>query len=132
MQRTTYLTFAIGIAALLVSILIGLIATRWIVRPLLQLHAAAIALKNDAFDVDSIAHLIRRPDELGQLAKVFEEMAQVILSREQSLSDQIHQLREESADAKRTALSNQSGINFQALLLRSQQVRQGVESDRNN
>lgn len=130
LQRTAYLTLATGLAALFGSILLGLFATRWLVRPILQLNAAAIDVKNQTFDVNSIADLIRRPDELGQLAKVFEEMAQVILAREQSLADQVEQLREETDNAKKAAIATQGGMNLQVLLMRSQQVRQLVEHGR--
>lgn len=130
-QRTTQLTFLVGISAVLLSTILGLWGTQWIVRPILELNAAANEVKLHTFKPSSLAHLVRRPDELGQLAKVFEEMAQVVLVREQSLAEQVQQLQEQSDSERKAAIATRSGNQVQALLARSRQVRELAEHHRN-
>jgi hypothetical protein len=44
----------------------------------------------------------RRPDELGQLARVFQRMAQEVAAREQQFKHQIQTLRVEIDEAKKS------------------------------
>lgn len=65
-------TFILCILALLGSVLVGLVTSRWITRPILQLKDAAIDLAQGNFDQDIDIH---RKDELGILAGAFNSMA---------------------------------------------------------
>src|SRR5262245_49790054 len=51
---------------------------------------------------DSLAEVSRRPDELGQLARVFQRMAQEVAAREQQFKHQIQTLRVEIDEAKKS------------------------------
>ncbi|KST65519.1 AAA-like domain-containing protein [Mastigocoleus testarum] len=65
-------TIALCITALIVAIIIGILTTRWITRPILKVNSAAKSLASGNW-----GQKIRldRKDELGQLAKSFNTMA---------------------------------------------------------
>lgn len=66
-----------------------------------RLTAAAVALEQQTFDAASLTEVAQRPDELGKLACVFQEMAQEIQRREEQLRQQVADLRIEIDQAKR-------------------------------
>jgi two-component system, cell cycle response regulator len=51
--------------------------------------AAAAAIKANTFQPESLDEVASRPDELGQLALVFQEMARQVYAREQHLQRQV-------------------------------------------
>jgi DNA-binding response OmpR family regulator len=55
-------------------------------------HAAA-AVQDETFEPEMLAEVAVRNDELGQLARVFQRMADEIYLREQRLKQQMHELR---------------------------------------
>ncbi len=63
-------------------------------------HAAA-AVEAGTFDADCLVDVIRRADELGQLARVFQNMAREVYAREQRLKQQLQELRIEIDEAKK-------------------------------
>ena len=58
-----------------------------------QVTAAAVAIKANTFQTEILDEVAARPDELGQLAQVFQEMARQVYAREQHLQQQVLQLR---------------------------------------
>jgi MinD-like ATPase involved in chromosome partitioning or flagellar assembly/DNA-binding response OmpR family regulator len=58
-----------------------------------RLTTAAAAVELKTFDPDSLSDLAQQPDKLGQLARVFQRMAQKINSREQYLEQQVQRLQ---------------------------------------
>ncbi|MBW4472517.1 MAG: cyclic nucleotide-binding domain-containing protein [Stenomitos rutilans HA7619-LM2] len=134
-EQTAQFTLILGGVVLLLGLAIGLLATRWLVNPLLRLNTAAAALKAGQFDPTSITQETARADEIGQLARVFLEMAEVVQSREQSLQSRVQHLMHESDQAKKAALAMQTGngmINPHLLLARSRQARLYAETRRQN
>ena len=134
-EQTTQITVFIGGGVLLLGLLIGITASRWLVNPLLRLNAAADQLKAGKFDPETIASETSRSDEIGQLARVFGEMAVVVQSREQSLQEQVQHFKDETNKAKEAATALQSGngmINPHLLLQQSRQIRLQVESRQQN
>lgn len=63
------------------------------VQQVRQVTDAAGAVEEGGFRVESLDDVSRRPDDLGQLARVFQRMAQEVASREQRLRQEVHQLR---------------------------------------
>src|SRR5438034_7631542 len=54
-----------------------------------RVTAAAVAIKNNTFQRESLDEVASRSDELGQLAQVFQEMASQVYAREQQLQRQL-------------------------------------------
>src|SRR5213080_2460557 len=96
-----------------------------------QVTAAAAAIKNNTFQTESLDEVASRPDELGQLALVFQEMARQVYAREQQLQRQMLQLRIE-IDQQRRA-SEVPDITesdyFQQLLGKADELRNRVRAD---
>lgn len=67
-----------------------------------QVTSAAAAVEAQQFTVEMLADVVKRPDELGQLARVFQRMAREIAAREEQLKQQIQVLRIEIDQAKKT------------------------------
>jgi DNA-binding response OmpR family regulator len=67
-----------------------------------RVTAAAAAVETGEFDPGTLEQVAERPDELGQLARVFRRMAREVRAREQRLKQEVRQLRIE-IDETRTA-----------------------------
>jgi len=63
-------------------------------------HAAA-AVEAGQFAAEMLVDIVKRPDELGRLARVFERMAHEIAAREEQLKQQIQVLSIEIDQAKK-------------------------------
>jgi DNA repair ATPase RecN len=68
-----------------------------------HLTNAAAAVEAETFDPDSLSGVVARPDELGQLARVFQRMAREVSARQQQLQQQVQELRIELNEAKQHA-----------------------------
>ncbi|MEH1782785.1 MAG: cyclic nucleotide-binding domain-containing protein [Nostoc sp.] len=125
-QRTRDVTIIVGLGVLAFSLLMGLVVTRWLTKPILEMNDAAKQIASSEFDLNSLTPLAKRSDEIGQLARVFQEMADIIYSREKSLKDRVQQLLSETDKAKKTALLKQmtGNVDFQELLMRSRSCRE--------
>lgn len=62
---------------------------------------AAAAVEAGAFELDSLDSVARRGDSLGQLARVFQNMARQVYAREQSLRQKVQELQIEIDEAKK-------------------------------
>ena len=62
---------------------------------------AAAAVESGTFECDSLDLVAERDDALGQLARVFQNMAHQVYAREQSLRRQVQELRVEIDEAKK-------------------------------
>jgi DNA-binding response OmpR family regulator/tRNA A-37 threonylcarbamoyl transferase component Bud32 len=58
-----------------------------------RLTEAAAAIENETFDPESLSDVAGRPDSLGQLTRVFQQMAHEFYLREQRLKQQVEELR---------------------------------------
>lgn len=61
--------------------------------------APAAAIQANSFEPESLDEVVSRPDELGQLAQVFQEMVRQVSAREQQWHQQMLQLRIEMNQA---------------------------------
>lgn len=122
-----------GIFAL-IALLINWLLKRTVIEPIIPLAKLAQEISNDEIHADAINELnlrklnkvARRADELGQLARVFQLMTEVVHSREQTLKQQVQQLRNEKDSAKNlTNLMTKKGkiIRWQHLLLTAKRIR---------
>src|SRR6266567_1791925 len=93
--------------------------------------AAAAAIKANTFQPGSLDEVARHPDELGQLALVFQEMAHQVYAREQQLQRQVQQLRieiDQARNASEVAEITES-VFFQQLLGRADELRNRARAD---
>ena len=96
-----------------------------------RVTAAAVAIKNNTFQKESLDEVSSRSDELGQLAQVFQEMAVQVYAREQRLQQEVQQLRIEidhSRKIREVADITESEY-FQQLLGKADELRNRVKSD---
>src|SRR5712692_1838983 len=96
-----------------------------------RVTAAAAAIKGNTFQSESLDEVARRPDELGQLALVFQEMARQVYAREQQLQRQVQQLRiviDQARNASEVAEITESDY-FQQLLGRADELRNRARAD---
>ncbi|MDF0552811.1 response regulator [Kamptonema sp. UHCC 0994] len=87
-NRTTML---LCLGALLLATIVGILTSRWIVRPILKLKDAAIALSQGEFDREVN---LERTDELGVLAHAFNSMAKQLQESFTSLENKNAELQQ--------------------------------------
>jgi len=96
-----------------------------------RVTAAAAAIKANTFQSESLDEVAKRPDELGQLAQVFQEMARQVYAREQQLQRQVQQLRieiDQERRAREVADITESEY-FQQLLGKADELRNRARAD---
>lgn len=100
----TQLAKANGITVLLVggAMAIGaLVLARGIVKPIRALTGAAQALEKEDFDPKELNKVANSQDDIGQLVRVFLQMAQQVKVREEKLKQQVMELRIEIDQSKK-------------------------------
>jgi CRP-like cAMP-binding protein/HAMP domain-containing protein len=124
-EATKQQSILLGLSVLGVSVILGILATRWLVRPILRLSTAAMQMGNSEFDPASLAPLTQRSDEIGQLAQVFQQSFAVVHDREESLHTRVQELTEETTKLKQLETANRMGgtAHLRDLLGRSQHLR---------
>lgn len=105
-------TTLLGVAALLLSTILGYLLAGWIIRPVFTITDVAANIEDQKWELDPLTKVSDRTDELGQLARVFQKMAQELRAREQALKQQVRELSIQIDHAKR-----------------EQQVKEIVEND---
>jgi two-component system, cell cycle response regulator len=95
------------------------------------LTAAAAAIKANTFELECLDGIAKRPDELGQLAQVFQDMARQVYARQQQLQQQVQQLRieiDQARKAREVAEITESDY-FQQLLSKADELRNQARAD---
>ena len=116
-----------GITAI-IALLLGLSIS----RPIHALTVAAQALEYDDFDAhvlelhESLAQLAHRQDDIGQLVRVFLQMAEEVRMRDQKLKMQVQELHIEIDEAKRASQVTEITENeyFQQLQKKIQKLKE--------
>jgi methyl-accepting chemotaxis protein len=101
LRQQLQLTAVVAVVVLSVGLLASVVLARRVTRPVAQLTAAAADIEAEVFEVEKLAGVAQRPDELGQLASVFQRMAREVYAREQRLKQQVQQLRIEIDEVKK-------------------------------
>ncbi|AFZ01384.1 cache domain-containing protein [Calothrix sp. PCC 6303] len=121
--RIFAIVMAFGVVVL--SLFLGVLVTRWLAKPILGLSHAAEKITSEEFDLASLKitlePITKRSDELGELADIFQKMAQEVYEREVDLKNKVNQLADR---ANKATLAKQS--NVQELLARSQKARDKI------
>lgn len=118
-------TLIIIITMLGANILIGLAISAWLLKPIKNLMTAAKEIEEESFDPEELATVAQRQDELGQMARVFQEMGSTIAERQNGMKSQLIKLREEKDEAKKIAIASQLGQtnSLQTILDRARAAR---------
>lgn len=66
-----------------------------------QLTAAAVAIENEVYAPESLDDVAARPDELGQLGRVFQQTIRELARRDQQLHEQLAHLKIEVDEVKK-------------------------------
>lgn len=77
------------------------LSDRLIAQPILAITKAAASIEAEKFELESLEPVTKRTDELGQLARVFQQMAREVYEREQRLKKQVIDLQIEIDQTKR-------------------------------
>ena len=95
-----------------------------------QLTTAAAAVEMNEFDPDTLEDLSQHPNELGQLSRVFQQMAREVHLREQQLEQQLELLKVSiDSDRKEKMVAEIAATDhFQQLRKRTQDSRLDVEN----
>lgn len=78
-----------------------ILSDRAIATPILSITQAAEEIEADKFELTSLTPVLKRSDELGKLARVFQHMARQVYEREQKLKQQVQELRIEIDQSKK-------------------------------
>jgi hypothetical protein len=118
-------TLVIIVIMLGLNILIGLAISAWLLRPIKNLMTAAKEIEEESFDPEELDSVAQRKDELGQMARVFQEMGSTIAERQNGMKSQLSKLRAEKDEAKKMAIASQmgQGNSLQSILSRSRAAR---------
>jgi methyl-accepting chemotaxis protein len=83
------LRLAVGVAILVLGMgVFGAIAlARRVTDPVARLTALTAAVEAEKYDAESLAPIAKRPDELGQLARGFQQMVREVAGREERLKE---------------------------------------------
>ena len=66
-----------------------------------KITQAAAAIEQGTFEIESLNEVAARDDELGQLARVFQNMVQQVKQREEKLKQQVEELKIEIDKSKK-------------------------------
>jgi len=81
----------IAVAVLAAGFAFSYLLAKREVAPIERLTSAATAIERREFDTNSLAAVTARPDEIGRLARVFSEMGETVLAREDKLDSLVQE-----------------------------------------
>jgi HAMP domain-containing protein len=90
-----------AVIVLTISLLTFIVIARRVTEPVNCLTAAVAQVEAKTFELDALAGVATRPDELGRLARVFQRMAREVQAREQRLTQEVQELQVEIDQVRR-------------------------------
>lgn len=137
-RQSLALVMAIFISIFAVVILlINFLLKQAVIKPIRPMARLAQKISNENFeqttesDVESLEKAAKNSDELGQLARLFQQMVHAISVREQTFAQQLQQMRVKSEQIKaKNQSANTEIAYFKALQQKAQTIRnkaKGVE-----
>ncbi len=100
-SRLAWQIFVIGLGSAGVLVAVVYLIARQIVRPVLVITDTAAAIEDGEFELSVLDAVKSRPDEIGQLARIFQNMAKQVYQREQRLKRQVAELTIEIDQARK-------------------------------
>jgi HAMP domain-containing protein len=133
-KEQTLLTILAAVVSLVIGLLISTYLAKRVTSPVAEISAAATAIETGLYDAGSLTQVSQRSDELGQLARVFQRMAQEVIVREQRLKQQVQELRIEVDNAKKSRQVQEITETdfFQDLQHRADQLRSNQRARKSN
>ncbi len=95
-----------------------------VTRPVELLSQAAQAIERGEFTPQMLAGLLARQDELGELARVFRDMAEIIDQREENLQHRMQELASELERSRNRSWAENPAQRWQGLLQAAAALRQ--------
>jgi len=126
-NRNKRILLGVVIGLVLVGSMGGLmLSDRAIAQPILAITNAASAIESGHFAVEILDKPARRTDELGKLARVFQDMARQVYAREESLKRQVQELKIQIDETKRENSVREITESdfFQEMQAKSREIRQ--------
>lgn len=101
---TVVIALAVMALAIVIAAVTGRRAAQRVVVPIEALVKAALALseKSEAFEPARLVPIAKREDEFGQLARTFQIMGEQVIKREQTLKQEVQELRIEIDEVKKS------------------------------
>lgn len=140
-RQLSAVAIAIFIATFaLVILLINRLLKRMVIQPIRPMARLAHKISNDDImadktvesDIENLGKIARNSDELGQLARIFQQMAHAIYIRNQSFAHQLEELstKSEAINVRSSGKSSQIAY-FKALQKKAETIRKRLaESDK--
>jgi methyl-accepting chemotaxis protein len=103
-----------------------MLSDRAIAQPILAITNAASAIESGNFATEILDKPAKRTDELGKLARVFQDMARQVYAREESLKRQVQELKIQIDETKRESSVREITESdfFQEMQAKSREIRQ--------
>lgn len=93
MTKNFYIAGIVSVLLVLLGFIASLAFVRRIIDPVSDLTKAAEKVENGNYDLDHLDTVSSRPDELGQLSRVLQDMARKVREREANLLQQVQELK---------------------------------------
>jgi uncharacterized membrane protein len=91
--KNFYIAGVVSVILIVIGFLASVAFVRKFTDPIMHLTRAAGEIENERYDIPTLESVSARRDELGQLSRVFQEMARKVGERERHLQQQVHQLQ---------------------------------------
>lgn len=93
MVENFYIAAVVSVLLLVAGFIAAIVFVRKVTDPLAGLARAAQAVEQGNYDLPGLAGVSARTDELGRLARIFEQMAGKVRERERTLQRQVDELK---------------------------------------
>lgn len=93
MVKNFYIAAVVSVLLLVIGFIASIVFVRKMTDPLTRITRAAESVEKGNYDLGALGGISGRNDELGRLARVFEQMAGKVREREKKLQKQVEELQ---------------------------------------
>ncbi len=133
MDRLTQTALTIGIFTLVIFAVESIVATTitgQVLMPVLRLIDAAKSIENETYDMSMLDGVALQEDEIGHLARVFQQLSKTVFARTEKLKEQVVELKIEIDETKSSKQAQKimesdffKGLEESASIVRTQRKR---------